>query len=55
MLTPLSPGNTVHALDTETDRVYVVDFEGGERLLVLGQLDAGWGAFSEFLVAFFSG
>ncbi len=49
VLTPLSAGVTVHVLDTETDKVYVVDFEGGERLLIDGELDHTWNSFSDFL------
>lgn len=53
VLTQLSPGGTVHVLDTESDEVLVVDFEGGEDLLVKGELEPRWDTFSDFLQDYF--
>ena len=53
VLTQLSAGATVHVLDTESDEVFVVDFEGGEDLLVKGELEPRWASFSEFLQDYF--
>lgn len=53
VLTPLSAGGTVHVLDTESDEVFVVDFEGGESLLVKGELEARWATFRGFLQDYF--
>lgn len=53
VLTQLSAGGTVHLLDTESDEVFVVDFEGGEDLLVKGKLEPRWATFAEFLRDYF--
>ncbi|QDT27585.1 hypothetical protein Pan153_17890 [Gimesia panareensis] len=53
VLTQLSPGGTVHVLDTESDEVFVVDFEGGEDLLIKGELEPRWETFSDFLQDYF--
>lgn len=39
--------------DVETDRVFDVDFEGGERLLKEGRLEPSWDSFNDFLVSYF--
>lgn len=53
VLTQFSAGATVHVLDTKSDEVFVVDFEGGEDLLVKGELEPRWASFSEFLQDYF--
>lgn len=54
VLTDLSAGDTVHVLDAESDQVFVVDFEGGEELLLTGQLEPQWMTFTDFIQAYFS-
>lgn len=54
VLTDLSAGDTVHVLDAETDQMFVVDFEGGEELLIRGQLEPRWMTFADFIQAYFS-
>ncbi|ATP40852.1 1,3-beta-glucan synthase regulator [Solibacillus sp. R5-41] len=46
--------NTVLVLDTLTDKVYKVDFEGGEELLLKGELREEWSTFYEFLLEYFN-
>nr|WP_154985930.1 SMI1/KNR4 family protein [Paenibacillus xylanexedens] len=45
--------NAVLVLDTITDRVYKVNFEGGDELLKKGQLKETWSTFYDFLVEYF--
>lgn len=53
VLTQLSPGGTIHVLDTKSDEVFIVDFEGGEEMLVKQELDPSWNTFREFLQDYF--
>lgn len=53
VLTQLSAGATVHVLDTDSDEVFVVDFEGGEDLLAKGELEPRWATFGDFLQEYF--
>lgn len=53
VLTQLCAGGTVHVLDTRSDQVLVVDFEGGHRLLAEGTLEADWPSFAVFLAVYF--
>jgi hypothetical protein len=46
-------GLAVLIYDVETDRVYDVDFEGGERLLKEGKLEPSWDSFGDFLISYF--
>lgn len=46
--------NTVLVLDTLTDKVYKVDFEGGDELLLKGELKETWSTFYEFLKDYFN-
>ncbi|WP_301107142.1 SMI1/KNR4 family protein [Sporosarcina sp.] len=46
--------NAILVLDTVTDNVYIVNFEGGDELLLKGELKASWSSFSEFLKAYFN-
>jgi hypothetical protein len=52
VLSELSTG-AVLVLDSETDKVYEVDFEGGTDLLFQGKLKESWPSFTEFLKAYF--
>ena len=47
-------GNAVLVYDTSTDKVYNVDFEGGDEELLRHELEARWDSFYEFLEYFFS-
>lgn len=47
-------GNAVLALDTEQDRVFNVDFEGGDELLIAGELQSTWSSFADFLRFYFA-
>lgn len=49
VLTELSSGGTVHALDTDSDSVFVVDFEGGDEALRNHELAPSWPTFAAFL------
>ena len=40
-------------LNTLNDKVYRVDFEGGDEALRNGQLEATWESFEEFLIEYF--
>lgn len=51
VLSRLSAGQVV-VLDTLDDKVYEVDFEGGEALLLAGQLAPRWESFRSFLNEF---
>jgi hypothetical protein len=46
--------NAVLVLDSITDRVYKVNFEGGDELLKKGELKETWSTFYEFLVNYFN-
>lgn len=52
VLTQLSAGQVL-VLDTVSDEVYEVDFEGGERLLLAGELEPRWDTFRSFLAEYF--
>ena len=45
--------NEVIVLNTIDDKVYRVDFEGGDEKLLKGVLQAEWYSFEEFLIAYF--
>ncbi len=46
--------NEVLVLNTLNDKVYRVDFEGGDEKLLSGELPAEWECFEAFLVEYFS-
>jgi hypothetical protein len=46
-------GNAILVLDTLTDHVYVVNFEGGDEKLHKGELKPSWLTFHEFLATYF--
>lgn len=46
--------NTVLVLDTVMDKVYRVNFEGGDESLIKGELKESWGSFDLFLRSYFS-
>jgi len=46
-------GNSVLVYDAEVDLVYNVDFEGGDELLISGDLKPEWKSFKLFLEFFF--
>lgn len=46
--------NAILVLDTITDKVYIVNFEGGDELLLKGELKASGSSFSEFLKVYFN-
>ncbi|MCZ8496733.1 SMI1/KNR4 family protein [Priestia megaterium] len=46
--------NAVLVLDTLIDNVYIVNFEGGDELLLKGELEATWPTFSDFLKSYFN-
>lgn len=46
--------NAVLVLDTVTDKVHIVNFEGGDELLLKGELEATWSTFYNFLKAYFN-
>ncbi|MGJ3197457.1 SMI1/KNR4 family protein [Peribacillus frigoritolerans] len=46
--------NAVLVLDTVTDKVFTVNFEGGDELLSKGELKETWPSFYEFLKAYFN-
>ncbi len=45
--------HSVLVWDSETDQVFNVDFEGGDTLLIGGQLEARWATFAIFLAEYF--
>lgn len=45
--------NAVLVIDTITDKVYIVNFEGGDELLLKGHLKENWATFYDFLKAYF--
>jgi hypothetical protein len=46
--------NAVLVLDSVTDKVYSVNFEGGDELLLSGELKETWPTFYEFLKEYFN-
>ena len=46
--------NEVVVLDTETNKVYRVNFEGGDELLRRGELNETWKDFNSFLKEYFA-
>ncbi|MEK4628241.1 MAG: SMI1/KNR4 family protein [Carnobacterium inhibens] len=46
--------NAVLVLETLTDKVYIVNFEGGDEMLLKGELKETWSSFFEFLKAYFN-
>jgi hypothetical protein len=46
--------NAVLVLDTVTDKVYIVNFEGGDEMLLTGELKETWSSFFDFLKAYFN-
>lgn len=46
--------NAVLVFDTVTDKVYTVNFEGGDELFLRGELNETWSTFYEFLKAYFN-
>lgn len=46
-------GNAVLVLDARDDQVFNVDFEGGDGLLLEGELAPAWKSFAEFLCYYF--
>ena len=46
--------NEVLVLNTLDDKVYRVDFEGGEKKLLNGVLEAEWQNFEDLLIAYFN-
>ncbi|MRX73698.1 SMI1/KNR4 family protein [Bacillus lacus] len=46
--------NAVLILDTVTDKIYIVDFEGGDELLLKGDVEEAWSSFFHFLKAYFN-
>ena len=46
--------NAVLVLDTVTDKVYIVNFEGGDELLLKGELKEAWLTFFDFLEVYFN-
>lgn len=53
VLTEMS-ANEVIVLDSDTDKVYRVNFEGGDELLKKGELHEKWSSFSDFLKEYFN-
>lgn len=45
---------SILVLDSETDKIYEVDFEGGDKLLINGSLKPTWNSFYRFLEEYFS-
>ena len=52
VLTEMS-SNEVIVLDSETDKVYRVNFEGGDELLKNRKLPEEWNSFNDFLKEYF--
>ncbi|MFX3628852.1 MAG: hypothetical protein ACE3JR_05815 [Ectobacillus sp.] len=46
---PFELPNAVLVLDTVTDKVYIVNFEGGDELLLKGELKETWSSFFDFI------
>ncbi len=53
VLTELTIGEII-VLDSKSDKLYKVDFEGGEKSLLTGTLKENWTSFSEFLSKYFN-
>lgn len=53
VLTEMS-ANEVIVLDSDTDKVYRVNFEGGDELLKNGELQEEWSSFTDFLKEYFN-
>ncbi|MBR1736425.1 MAG: SMI1/KNR4 family protein [Firmicutes bacterium] len=53
VLTELTVGEVI-VFDSISDKVFRVDFEGGDEMLREGKLKAEWGSFEEFLSEYFS-
>lgn len=53
VLTELSSGQVI-ILDSFSGNVYEVDFEGGEKKLINGDLRPRWESFYQFLIDYFS-
>lgn len=53
ILTEMS-ANEVIVLDSDTDKVYRVNFEAGDELLKKGELHEKWSSFSDFLKEYFN-
>ena len=45
--------NEILVLDSSNDKIYRVDFEGGDTQLLNGKLFAEWESFEEFLICYF--
>jgi len=52
VLTEMS-ANEVIVLDSESDKMYRVNFEGGDELLKNGELQEEWSSFTDFLKEYF--
>ncbi len=52
-LTELTTGEII-VLDSESDKLYKVNFEGGDRALLAGNLKESWANFDEFLKEYFN-
>ena len=52
VLTEMS-ANELIVLDSDTDKVYRVNFEGGDELLKNGELQEEWSSFTDFLKEYF--
>lgn len=52
-LTELTTGEII-VLDSESDKLYKVNFEGGDRALLAGTLKETWTNFDEFLREYFN-
>ena len=46
--------SSVLVLDTNTDKSYIVNFEGQDELLLKGKLKETWSTFFEILKAYFN-
>lgn len=46
--------NAVLVLDTVTDKVFIVNFEDGDKLLIKGELKESWSSFFDFLKVYFN-
>ncbi len=54
ILTQLTAGQVL-VLDADKDKVYEVDFEGAEKMLIAGRLEPTWRSLSAFLRDYFLG
>lgn len=46
-------GNSLLVYDVDTGQVFDVDFEGGDELLLQGELDPRWRSWNEFVTDYF--